>query len=251
MTEWGRFSLPDYQDPHRLVWSSYGPEGTGKTHFGLTAPAPIAVQLFDPKGVEGLLKQFKGKEIRPIEYRFCPSRYKDAKSKGDAARELWARFVEDYRLALTKARTVLWDKEDYVWETFRYAQFDDLTDRPANYYELYKEYRELVNEALDANVNLGLLQGVKEKWTLKKTTDRNGVVKETPTPSGIFERRGMREIPEIVQVNLEHWWDNGFQTRIHKCRQQATLRGVTLTNLDFATLAMLVFPESQASEWAS
>ena len=74
-SEWGRYELPDYDDVHRLVWSSYGAEGTGKSHFGLTAPEPIAVQLFDPRGLEGLLKQFKDKEIRPIEYRFSPSRY--------------------------------------------------------------------------------------------------------------------------------------------------------------------------------
>ncbi len=103
---WGRFAEVDRENRYRLIWGSQGKGGSGKTHFGLTAPDPIAVMLFDPKGLEGLTRQdaFKDKEIKVIEYNFNPSRYDTEKEKADAALEQLEMFIEDYQIALVNAR---------------------------------------------------------------------------------------------------------------------------------------------------
>jgi hypothetical protein len=245
--DWGRFLPADYETRLRLIGASSGPEGTGKSHFWLTAPEPVAVQLFDPGGLEGLLPQFKGKDIRVLEYRFNPGTI-DRADRGKVASELLEHFIEDYDTALKVARTIVWDKEDYVWELFRYDEFDAFTDRPANYYELYMRYRAEIQKASDAGVCLGLIRGLKEKWGKTGTNRKTG--DSILGFTGEIEQRGMKEIPELVQVNLEHWWEGGeFHTRIGKCKQNTALRGQEFINLSFSELAQLTFPDSTEDSW--
>jgi hypothetical protein len=247
---WGRFEQASREDRYRLLGSSQGPGGSGKTHFWLTAPEPIAVMLFDPIGLEGLTRQplFREKDIRVIEYKFNPGKLAES-DRPKAAQDNLEQFIDDYRIALKMARTTIFDKEDYIWEMLRYARLGSISDRPSSYYELNLEYRNWFQEAADSGMNLGVIRGMKEKWGTKKNPKTGA---EQPFATGTLEPRGMKEVPELVQVNLEHKWveGEGFVVKVmDKCRLNSDLIGQEFPGLDFMTLALAMYPESSESDW--
>lgn len=247
-SDWGRFQPVSRDERYRIIGGSQGPGGSGKTHFWLTAPEPIAVMLFDPIGLEGLVSQplFREKDIRVIEYNFQPGKVGVTEERAKQALEELERFHEDYQIALKHARSIIWDKEDHIWEMVRYARNEDFSAAPATYYELNLEYRGFFSDAADAGVNLGVIRGMKEVWGSRPKP--NGGMQ--PYATGKFEARGQKEVPELVQVYLDHRWDDeqrAFMTKIHeKCRigNATEMIGTEHANLDFLTLAMLLYPET-------
>ena len=245
--DWGRFEPASREDRYRVLWSSQGVGGSGKTHFGLTAPEPIAVMLFDPIGLEGLTRQplFREKGIHVIEYKFNLARFNDENDRAKFADDTMSQFIEDYEVALVNARTILWDKEDHVWEGLRYARLEAVSGRPASYYELNLEYRGWFQQAADAGVNLGVMRGMKERWGTR-INRKTGA--EQPFSTGEYDPRGMKEVPELVQVSLAHRWsdeDQAFMIKVlDKCRLNKDLIGQEFADLDFMTLASLLYPET-------
>lgn len=244
-TDWGRFESISQDVNYRLIWRSFGPEKVGKNHFGFTAPGPIAVQSFDI-GLEGVVEKFlrEGKDIRYVEYEF---------EKGDCSQEaaqvLRDQFIEDFEKVLKVARTIIWDTETELWDLFRYAEFgvNDAfvsTTAPKNYVKLNSAYRDLVQQAYDTGVNLQLIQKVKERWKSNE--------KGSPVPSGVFEATGFKEAGYIVQASLQHSWekDRGFVTKLLNCRQNMALAGEEFENIDFPTLATLIFGEASEESWS-
>lgn len=248
--DWGNFVPVSADVTYRLIWRSFGGEKTGKDHFGLTAPGPIAIQSFDV-GLEGVVEKFlKGplgpKEIVASEYEFDKN-----DCSQEAAVEIRDRFVEDFELALHMARTIIWDTETELWEVFRYAAFGGMSDAPRNYVELNAQYRDLIQKAYDTGVNLQLIQKVKEKWGTVDKVDRNGKKTSSPYPTGEMEPTGFKEAGYIVQANLRHRWDKerGFILDVINCRQNMTVSGEEYDNIDFPTFAQLVFPETDEESW--
>lgn len=236
----GNFQPLQSKPRFRLIFRSWGQEKTGKNHFGFTGPGPIYGQYFDPGGTEGVAERFiaEGKEIVGINYRFK----KGAMGQSEA-KDVRDQFIEDYEVALKNARTIQWDETE-LWELFRWAEFGGESDAPRQYGALNASYRELIQAAYDAGVNLQLIQKVKEKWTTN--------AKGSPTPSGLFEPTGFKEANYIVQVNLEHSWtkDDGFVVNVVNCRQNMQLSGEAFPGLDLATLGQLVFTNSEEGDWA-
>lgn len=254
--DWGRFVDAAENERYNIVWSSQGQGGSGKTHFLLTAPEPIAVMLFDPAGLKGLkqLPQFKHKDIKVVDYtaEVNLGRYRDDTDRAKAAQDTLAQFEEDWATVLKVARTVAWDKEDYVWEMLRYAMLEAFTDRPASYYELNMKYRGWFAEAEAAGVNFAAIRGMKERWGTRVSRSSG---KEQGFATGEFDPRGMKEVPELVQLSLQHTWDDSrrqFTVKIlEKCRLGNALELVNTEyeNLDFLTLAMMLYPEADPSVW--
>src|ERR1700674_2432550 len=249
-TTWGSFTLVSSESKYRMIIRSFGPDKVGKNHFGLSGPGPIACQYFDP-GLEGTVEKFRrqGKEIYAVRYKY------DAMKTQEKAQELKEQFIADYELALTKASLIQWDETE-VWELFRYAElgenkFGVATDKPTSYVKLNAEYRALIQRAYESNVNLHLIQKVKERWETVSETDRNGMSKNVGRPSGRFEPTGFKEANYIVQANIEHCWEKerGFGIKVHNCRQNMTLAGDEYWGLDWPTLGQLVFPESSEQDW--
>ena len=236
-------------DRPSLQWAGQGIGGSGKTHFLLTAPEPIFVQLFDPNGVQPLLRkpEFKKKDIRWRFYGFNPGKLAFT-DRPKAAKDALDEFLADYRTALGHARTIGWDKEDAVYETLRYARLESYTDRPASYYELNLEYRGWFADAAEVGVNLGVLRGMKEKWGQNE--------KGSPVGTGEMIPRGQREVNELVQIVLNHRFDEDdreFKVRIQeKCRIGAApdqMIGQEFGSLDFAGLVTQLYPDVDLSEW--
>ena len=250
--DWGRFEEVDRSDSYAIIWASEGTGGSGKTHFLLSAPEPIAVHLFEPGGLRGLVKNdlFKKKDIRVIQYNFNPGKLSED-DRPKAAQDALDEFLENQAVALKNARTIGWDKEDHVWEMLRYARLEAVSDRPANYYELNLEYRGWFHDAEMAGVNLGVIRGMKEKWG-KTGTNREG--KTQFGSLGELEPRGQKEVPELVQVVLRHRWDaeqKDFMVKIHeKCRvgPAKDLIGEEYSGLDFPMLGELLYPETEGTD---
>jgi hypothetical protein len=267
------FQQVSRENRYRVIWSGQGPGGSGKTHFGYTAPGPIAHILSDPAGYEGVCRrpEFREKDIRIAEIKFNPGKLivrdgdrkvdlkKTGELRAEAAKAALELFEEVYAEALTWARSILWDKEDHVWELLRYAKLDAVSGKPASYYELNQQYRAWIQDAADNGVNLGLIRGLKEVWGTK-INPRTGA--EQPVSTGEYEARGMKEVPELVQIGLDHWLvpsstdaegslvPTQFMCRVmEKCRINGELCGQTFSNLDFETLAAFLYPESSPEDW--
>lgn len=248
--DWNKYALLSEDDPHSIVWASSGGDGSGKSHFGLTAPSPIFVCAFDAYGMNRVNKEVKrGKEIRIGRYGFNPAQHKGEKATADAAQVIWDRFVEEYRTALVNARTVLWDREDQMWLLLRHASFGANSSAPKEYGPLNQEYASLVAEAQAAGKNLGVLRGVGEKWVSKFDPAKGKMVAHN---TGVMTPDGMKSIPDFVDVTLVHRWDDtvkSFMVKIDKFPNK-DFKGDEFPDLDFPSMAQAAYPESAIENWA-
>lgn len=246
------FKLNTDEDVYRLIANVQGLPKTGKNHLAFTAPGDIAVQSFDI-GLEGVVQKFnKAKKIYTAEYELSAQ-------PGDAsedavqreAEKLWDRFVADYYDALeTKGlRTVIWDQGTEVWELLRLANWGKLSMNSQHYSKINPVFRRLVRAAYDGGKNLILIHKLKEEW-------REGAGgKQTKT--GKYEMAGMKEVPYLVQVNLQTWREDGlgvpdcFHGTVLDCRQNPEVNGMDIAGemLSFGQLGQFIFPESDESHW--
>ena len=255
-SSWGDFEAVDDAVNYRLVWRSYGPEKTGKNHFGLTAPGPIAIQSFDI-GLEGMVEKFAtGAGVPKREIKVRSYAFDAGNTSKSAAEELREKFIADFQIALKKARTIIWDTETELWELFRHAEFGlnqqgVASDAPKDYVKLNAAYRDLIQLAYDTGVNLQLIQKVKEKWTTYEAVDRDGRKVLRPQASGVYEPTGFKEAGYIVQMNLQHSWEKerGFVVKLLNCRQNMTMAGEEFTNITFPELATVIFGEESEEAW--
>ena len=237
-----------------IVWCSNGPAGSGKTRFAMTAPAPIAVQLFDPQGLRGVITSFPDKDIRVAQYNFNPGTLKESE-RGAAARSEWSKFLADWQEVLLdpEIRTIVWDKEDYVWELMRYADLNKVTGNPKTFYELNLDYRSFFHDVQMAGKNLACIRGMKEKWG---KTGVNSEGKDTFGGLGIEIPRGQKQVTEWCEVNLNHEWSQEKRefvtTIVDKCRigtDVKALLGQSFLDLDFPTLANMLYPNVDPEHW--
>lgn len=246
--KFSRFVKADADIKNRLIWASVGPPGSGKTHFGLTAPDPIIVFSLD-RGLEGVVESFqKKKDIYVAEYDWSPTEDLDQQE----AMDLRDKFLADFEDAVQKARTILVDKETDLWELFRYAEFGAPNDSPRNYPSLNQRYRRIINMAKASDVNFGCLQGMKAEWAAKvnKKTGAQGAA-----ATGAMIRAGFGELEGLVHVDLRHSYvkkDKSFVIEVGKSRGPGgfDVQGETFAGMDFPTLAQAVFPDSEEADWS-
>jgi hypothetical protein len=242
---------------YSLSGTSQGDEGCGKTRLWLTAPGPIICFQSDPAGMRGVVEDAaKDKDVRVFEYDFNPKLYKTDTEVQRAAAELWERFAAEVKWAQQQCRTLIWDKEDFFWMLLRHARFGKGSDRANNYEPLYFEYRSLIYSMFEHNLNFGAIRGTKEKWAEKPKP--GDPTKTVGFGTGIFIPRGMKEVPELLQVVFNHGWskDEGYFIDLGKCRvpggaQGMLTRGQRLSQdqCDFATIGQLAYPDSSEEDW--
>lgn len=278
--DWGNSALYVPTKP-RIIWRSYGPEKTGKDHFGLSAPGPYAKHLFDPGGLEGVADKFPGKDIHIFTYRRVDKRVFKKSGATDQQREASKRawkeavdqrdqFLENFALSVKHARSISIDETE-TWELFRFAEFgvgDSAgTSAPKNYDVLNADYLDLIQTAVDSHVNIQFIQKLKEKWGTSDEpyVDEGGTrrVKKKPYATGEMIPTGMKEIGYRVQANLEHSWDttNGFGIKVLNCRQNMSIaneqyysgwplgQDETVPELNFSFIAQQIFPNTNEEDW--
>jgi len=231
-------SKPRMTVSKRIVLSLEGMDKTGKTHFALTAPDPIALFNFDI-GLEGVVHKFADKEILVSDVRV-------AKTGGE---DMWEKAWDAFRKMFTDAirhpdiRTVVIDNGTEMWELLRLARLHKLTKvMPHQYTEVNEEFRELMRtEVFESNKNVIFVHKVKQQWVNDKFT-------------GKYERAGFKDIGYLVQLNALSWWDDDeqeFVMTVVNSRHDPALIGAELRGpmLNFPTLATMIFPGTRAKEW--
>jgi len=243
------------------VISLAGMPGTGKTTWSFTAPKPIFYQATD-FGDDGVIQLVDGQVIRPAtgdykleiprEYRaFADRKESDADRK---AREgLLANFVhesfyvpfrKDYSKAIEAGvRTVVWDTALEIWEFVRLSVYGrEATNRSDLQAEANSKFKEMIRLANLHNVNLIMINRLKNKW--ESYYDSNGNVKWRKNENE-FEMQGYDKAPELVAMSLWTGFTppDSFTLEVKKCRGHAEWVGQTLPSAPFEELMAMLVPE--------
>lgn len=223
----------------RIIISVCGLEKQGKTHFGLTAPGPIAYFSTDI-GEEGVVDKFSDKEIHIMNVDRV-----DEDSAEQAPAE-FNRFKTAYLAMLRgkEVRSIVLDTATEIWEILRMARFGRLTQvMPYQYGPVNAEYRALIREAYNHDKNLILLHKMKAQYLNDKRT-------------GEYERAGFNDTGFLVQVNAQIYRyspeDGGdFVLWVKDCRQNPDLAGEEMEGpmCSFPMLASLILPGVGVEEW--
>lgn len=246
-----RYQKADGTTKQRILANSDGEVGTGKTSFWLGAPGPIVAQTLD-LGLEGVVENFAtGKDIYIATYDLgqeVGSEFTVAK-----AQEARDKFIEDFEHAIQNARTIIWDRESDMWPLFFFAEFgtDDAfaAAPPKDWDRLKGKIRRLIAMAKAADVNFGIIRGMKNEWaaSINKKTGAKAMAQ-----SGNRVPSGMEDIDALTHLNLTHTREGKeFSIHVGKARGPGghEIQDQTLSNLSFVEFAQLVFPDSNASDW--
>lgn len=258
--DWSKLEILPAGDPDSIIWASRGGDGSGKSFFGMTAPGPIFVAGFDPYGLDRVDKTLRSqREIRIGRYGFNPVIYKGDRDKiRAAARPIWQRFLDEYFGALEYFKklgrgTALWDREDLSWGLRRYAEWGAQKNEGSrtgalDYGDLNEEYVGLIQAARDHHTNLGLLQGLTEKWVSKFDAQKGKMVNSN---TGELVPDGFKKVADHVDISLDHAWDKAkkqYTTTFRKFPVKDE-KDKTYENLDFFTMAVTAFPDSDPMRW--
>lgn len=257
---WSKFEILEPNDPKSITWASRGGDGCGKSYFACTAPGPLFVCAFDQNGLDRVDKTIRAqREIRIGRYGFNATIYDGDRAKiRAAATPIWDRFMDEYRTALYHLKkegkgTILWDREDMLWGLRRYAAFGGQKNEGSktgalDYGDLNEEYVGLLQEARDAHVNLGLLQGLTDRW-VAKFDSTSGKMRNYNT--GEMVPDGFKKVADHVDITLDHRWDPKQKQYITTLRKFPVKeeKDKDYPNLDFFTMAVTAFPESDATLW--
>lgn len=237
------FKLSDADAMYRLLLNIQGLEKTGKDHFSLTAPDPIAMLSFDI-GLEGVIEKFnKKKKVYIAEYELLAQ--PGVASEADVEREaskLWNQVVSDFRdaFASPSIRTVIVDTGSELWELKRLSEFGKMSANVQHYGPVNADFRRLLRIPYDTNKNFAMLHKMKDEWT-RGADGKSG-------KSGKLERAGMKDIGFLLQGNIQTWRDanQGFHATMLDCRQNPTVNGVDFEGpmCNWATVGSFVFPDS-------
>lgn len=231
----------------RMIIASGGEDRDGKTQFGLTAPAPIAIFPFDNNTDEMISKWIKRKKILVPNVSLD---YTDATEIGEW-KPVWERFEELWKDAVNSpsVRTIMADTFGEAYELCRLAEFGKLTEvMPTNYARVNAKFKRLIDMTYNTDKNVILTHRLKDVY---KGKDRTG------------ERTlaGYTDIAYKVQIVIRHWrildnrdpetGDEGFGFNIINATQNEKLAGTYLSEPDntFAGLGTLVYPTSRLTEW--
>jgi hypothetical protein len=256
--DWGRSTQLDASgEPTHIIATSQGLPGGGKSHFWMTAPGPIAWFLFDPNGLEGLRANplFESKEVHVFDYcgELNIGKLPDEERMA-AALAAMANFQKDWDIAIAAgARTLVIDKETMLWEMLRYAHDEVSSPTPKNFHELNLMYRGWIQDATVNKRNLGFIRDVRETWGI---IGRSKEGKPQQGFTGKYKPEGQKYLTGNVQLSMEHRWNaeaREFETEIlDKCRlgEAKLLMGKVVPEMDFPTLAMMLYPESDEETWS-
>lgn len=229
----------------RMIMSSEGGEGSGKSRFALSAgqgPVNGAVGTryldFD-YGIEGLPEP-PGLERKV--YNLPMGVSLDSREDRRVAQETMHEFLRDFRGALGKFRNLVADTFTAAWAGQRLANPKD--ERPYN--EMEEEFKGLIRDAYACHsTNVILIHHLKQDWA----KSQNGQSYKAQT----WSRDGMDGVLNMVQLGIRQRYvppvgqlAGRFELDVLKCRDNIGLVGSTHVGLDFPTLCMMACP---AIDW--
>tara|TARA_R100001086_G_scaffold19723_1_gene9570 strand:+ start:1538 stop:2317 length:780 start_codon:yes stop_codon:yes gene_type:complete len=224
----------------RLIINVQGKEDTGKTHFLLNCPYPLAYFDFDHNAESLLSKpEFADKEIMISPYYFSKPTGKssDADKILKEASSLWDRFSSEFRQALDECATVALDTSAQVWEMLRMSRFGKHNVLPHHYGALNAEFSSTIfDQAKQSNCNLILSSPLAKQFVNDKET-------------GLWVRQGWSQLDYKVQYSLELEKvkvgpnKGKFQGKIFKFKPDPDVIGQVIINPSFNDIFERAFPK--------
>jgi hypothetical protein len=244
-----------------------GTEGTGKTHWALTAPKPLLYQSTD-FGDDGVIQKFadSGQILRPkrgdykldIPHELRPFVDRQETDKERVVREgqlanyvhdhFYLPFHKDLEAGLKAGvRSVVWDTHLEMWEFIRLSVYGRAaTNRDDLKTQANAKMKECIRLCNVNNVNLVMINRLKPRW--ESYFDQTGAVKWRQTAD--LEMQGYDKAPELVAINL---WTKltpnatpgelpTFEFIVKKCRDNAEFVGAVLPMLPFEELMAMLVP---------
>lgn len=238
----------------RMIISTEGGEGSGKTDFALrTTPRPCVYLDFDygTEGVGGLDNEEMMQDVELIQYDPFGPAYLDEEKEKQAARAKPEvdRFIKDFREAITaKVPTLVVDTFTVAWAAQRVGNPDK------RYVEIESEFHGLVRSAfISPHTNLILIHHLKKDWL--RTGDGKSF------PSGTWSIDGMDGIKTKVQLAIRQAFkppkivqgqtleEAKFTTEILKARDNNSMVGFVQEGYpSFEELCTMVCP---SVDWGS
>jgi len=240
----------DAVPPHRLVVRIGGFEKDGKSHWGLTAPAPISVINID-RGLEGMIEKFaREKEIHISEdFRAMPSEtQKDNEKRWEAIMSAYTNALEDKHI-----RSILYDTDTEGWEIARLAYLGKLVGvRELHYPEVNSIFRKVIDMALAHDKNVIFTCRLRKQYVRSKSVEG----KDSATWNGKYEESGFGEFGSIVQANLRakivnEGGKNIPTVRIINCRQNMQMNGEVFEGDEacFSWVAANIIEGTSPEDW--
>lgn len=243
-----------------------GTEGTGKTHWALTAPKPLLYQSTD-FGEEGVLQKATGTILRPAkghykldiphELRAFVDRKEDDKERRQREGRLanfvhdqfYVPFFADFKRGLDLGvRSVVWDNALDVWEYTRLSVYGrEATNRDDLKAEANAKFREMVRLANVHRVNLVMINHLKTKF--ESYFDGQGNLKWRPTAD--YEMQGFDKAPFLVTLNLwtKFTAPDQWELVVKKCRDNPEAVGTVFPAMNFVDLMGILVPAVAAEDW--
>jgi hypothetical protein len=262
----GRYTRASAVPKPRIIARLTGEIGSGKTDFALGAPGPVVVHTFD-QGTEGVIENHvaEGKEIYTQSYDLGIGSGGEVSHADVVA--LRDRFVTNFEQDITEklAKSMIVDRESDFWNWHVFAETgtdDRFGAAPAKDWPKIKaKERRLIAMAKAANVNLLIIQGMRNEWS-KSVNPKTGNM--TSTPNGNRIPDGMDEVGADVHIDI-HFTREDFQDeaskfwmRVGKSRGPGSrlVQGQTFQlvkdgpeKFGFAEFAQLVFPNTTEADW--
>ena len=207
------FKTPTASDLIRMLVSVEAGQKSGKTHWALGAPEPVAYFNFDT-GLEGVIDKFLDRDIQL--FPFPP--IATLGTVDEAAAQL-EKFLAAYVRVLGVCKTIVIDTASEAWELYRLARLGKLSGVKAHHYgQVNMEFRRMIRQAYDTpGQNLILVHKVKPVYSGDQRTSQT-------------EKAGFGDVGYDIQVNvgLELLVEDGELTptmTIIDCRHKPQLAG--------------------------
>lgn len=230
----------------RLIISTEGLEGSGKTRFALSAPRPLTFLDLD-YGSEGV--EHAGVDDHKT-YDMLSAEWQPEGQARRYAQDVMKRFVSDFREALAKkVRSLVVDTFTAAWAGQRLARGGEGGD---SYTEYEAEFKSLVAAAYASqHTNVILIHHLTRDW--KRNKDGKAYKGES------YSRDGMDGIANMVQLAIRQRYvaplvsqgavavPGRFEIDVLKSRDNIGLVGTTMPGMDFTMLGAMVAP---AIDWS-
>jgi hypothetical protein len=230
----------------RMILSTEGMEGSGKTRLALTAPRPLWWLDFD-FGLEGVEGAERVDEHRT--YDMLAAEWKPEAEARRYAQDVMRRFIADFRAALAApARSLVVDTFTASWAGQRLARSED------KYVEMEEEFNSLIRAAYASpHTNVILIHHMQRDWKRNQqgkpykgeTWSRDGMDSILNKVQFGIRQRFVQPIPEKRLPNgmvTEAGVPGRFEIDILKCRDNVGLVGTTQPGMDFPTLCSMAAP---------
>jgi len=225
-----------------MILSSQGLTSSGKTFFALNGTPRPALLLDSDYGAEGLPESvLDGVDLKQYDLLAGAFKGESEIARAQIVKGEVERFLADFRAAIDggKYRTMVVDTASVLWNGLRM--------RHETYAEAEETLLSLIRAAYKSQTNLTLIHHMQTQWA--RSPEGKAYKK-----AGVYERIGMDNVDNKVQLALEHRWVDAlkidgavvtpgrFETRILKCRDDKALEGEVLEGVDWQTVCSLAAP---------